>query len=67
MAAKQTPRRAGGQQTSAGSGTSTPTVAQTADAAGELAAQLRRRREASRRLPPLECGHHDPLDCGRAS
>jgi hypothetical protein len=24
---------------------------------------LRRRRAASRRLPPLDCGHADPLDC----
>ncbi len=31
----------------------------------ELAEQLRRRREASWRLPPLACGHHDPLDCQR--
>ncbi|MER6601822.1 hypothetical protein [Streptomyces parvus] len=25
--------------------------------------QLRRRREASYRLPPLDCGHRDPEDC----
>ncbi|MGC4964636.1 hypothetical protein ACLQ2H_01285 [Streptomyces globisporus] len=28
-----------------------------------IVAQLRRRREAADRLPPLECGHRDPLDC----
>ncbi|WP_237502653.1 hypothetical protein [Streptomyces sp. SID8374] len=27
------------------------------------AEQLRRRREASYRLPPLDCGHRDPEDC----
>ena len=30
-----------------------------------LAEQLRRRRAASWRLPPLGCGHRDPID-GRA-
>ncbi|MFI1449069.1 hypothetical protein [Streptomyces virginiae] len=25
--------------------------------------QLRRRREAAYRCPPLDCGHRDPLDC----
>src|SRR5437870_1168763 len=29
----------------------------------EYVAGLRRRRAASLRLPPLECGHADPLDC----
>lgn len=28
-----------------------------------IVAQLRLRREAADRLPPLECGHRDPLDC----
>ena len=31
----------------------------------EVAAQLRRRREASTRLPALPCGHYDPIDCRR--
>jgi len=26
-------------------------------------ADLRRRRAAANRLPPLDCGHADPLDC----
>jgi hypothetical protein len=34
--------------------------------AGDIAAMLRRRREASWRLPPMACGHRDPLDCRRA-
>ncbi|TDV40107.1 hypothetical protein [Actinophytocola oryzae] len=29
----------------------------------EIADQLRARRAASYRLPPLACGHRDPLDC----
>ncbi|MFE3580567.1 hypothetical protein [Streptomyces vinaceus] len=29
----------------------------------DLADQLRRRREAAYRCPPLPCGHRDPLDC----
>jgi hypothetical protein len=37
----------------------------------ELARQVRRRREASWRLPPLDCRcgqrHRDPLDCRAAS
>ena len=28
----------------------------------DIAAPLRRRREASWRLPPLDCGYRDPLD-----
>jgi hypothetical protein len=28
-----------------------------------VAAQVRRRRAASRRLPALCCGHRDPADC----
>jgi hypothetical protein len=32
------------------------------DRAETIATQLRRRREASRRLPPLQSGHRDPLD-----
>ncbi len=28
-----------------------------------IPAQLRRRRAAALRLPPLPCGHRDPLDC----
>jgi hypothetical protein len=28
-----------------------------------ITAQLRTRRESSWRLPPMPCGHHDPLDC----
>ena len=31
------------------------------------ATSLRMRREAARRLPPLECGHADPLDCASES
>jgi len=33
-----------------------------ADGAEELEAQLKRRRAAAERLPPLECGCRDPLD-----
>ena len=33
----------------------------------DIAAQLRRRREASWRLPPLESGYRDPLDQRAAS
>jgi len=33
----------------------------------ELATQLRRRREASWRLPPMPSGHRDPLDQRAAS
>jgi hypothetical protein len=29
-----------------------------------IAADLERRREAGRHMPPLDCGHRDPLDCG---
>lgn len=29
----------------------------------EVVEQLRARRAASYRLPPLPCGHRDPLDC----
>jgi hypothetical protein len=29
----------------------------------QMAAQLRHRREASTRLPPMRCGHYDPIDC----
>ncbi|WP_285510973.1 hypothetical protein [Streptomyces sp. NBRC 14336] len=29
----------------------------------DLAASLRRRREAADRCPPFDCGHRDPLDC----
>ncbi|MEU4950021.1 hypothetical protein [Streptomyces lavendulae] len=28
-----------------------------------IATQIRRRRLAARNLPPLRCGHRDPLDC----
>ncbi|MFD3698502.1 hypothetical protein ACFWUZ_20525 [Streptomyces sp. NPDC058646] len=28
-----------------------------------VAQQLRQRREASYRCPPMDCGHRDPLDC----
>lgn len=31
--------------------------------AGEIGAQLRLRRGAALRLPPLQCGHRDPLRC----
>jgi hypothetical protein len=31
----------------------------------DVAEQLRARRAASYRLPPLACGHRDPLDCDR--
>lgn len=37
------------------------------DEKDDIAAQLRRRREASWRLPPMPCGHRDPLDCKRAA
>ncbi len=30
-----------------------------------VAGQLRRRREAALRLPPLRCGHRAPFDCQR--
>jgi hypothetical protein len=43
----ETPGKAGG------SASTTPSIPD----------QLRRRREASYRLPPLPCGHRDPLDC----
>jgi hypothetical protein len=36
-------------------------------AGADVAAGMRRRREAAWRLPPLDCGHHDPLDCQRAA
>jgi hypothetical protein len=35
--------------------------------ADDVVAQLKRRREASLRLPPLACGHRDPLDCHRSA
>jgi len=47
--------------------TDTDSLTPGGDEIAELAEQLKRRREASWRLPPLECGHRDPLDCRRAS
>jgi hypothetical protein len=43
----------------------TPTTksAPIVQAAGDIAAQIRRRRTAADRLPPLPCGHRDPVDC----
>jgi len=56
---------------SAGSGDVTATLPPDADAVpDELAAyarQMRKRREASWRLPPLADGRHDPLDVRRAA
>lgn len=31
--------------------------------ADAIALQLRRRRAAAYRCPPMDCGHRDPLDC----
>ncbi len=39
-----------------------PTVAPS-DLAGEIGAQLSRRRAAALRLEPMSCGHRDELDC----
>lgn len=41
----------------------TSTKAEVTAGVREYIADLRRRRAASLRLPPLECGHRDPLDC----
>jgi hypothetical protein len=61
------PRREGGDHEVAG-GNVNNIVPPEADAdLDDIAAQLRRRRAASWRLPPMPCGHHDPLDCRAAS
>lgn len=54
------PRR-GGPNIAQGDGT-TGSVAWAAD----VATRLRHRRAAGYRLPPMPCGHRDPLDCQRA-
>jgi hypothetical protein len=57
----------GGVQDDAGSNVETSLPPDPGIDPDELAKQLRRRREASRRLPPMPCGHRDPLDCPRAA
>ncbi|WP_327282282.1 hypothetical protein [Streptomyces sp. NBC_01205] len=55
----KTPRLVSGasQEVSAAGGSTAATVPQ----------QLRRRREAAYRCPPLPCGHRDPLDCAASA
>jgi hypothetical protein len=59
------PRAESADQDGAGGNVETnlpPDAAAVPDELAEYVAQLRRRREASWRLPPLESGYRDPLD-----
>ncbi|SNR49711.1 hypothetical protein SAMN06265360_107192 [Haloechinothrix alba] len=59
MRTEKGPRRgSGGGKVHEGSGTTCEYTAAT-----DTPAQLRARRAASYRFPPMECGHRDPVDC----